>query len=334
MSVAEKPVAAAARRSPRLQLAFSSLVGAVYVLVALWIVFAGLPYVWTAVVPLANEFLSDALLLIATLIVGLGLWFVGRQLERSRRSRVCAGVFIAALSIFVIAWLGVSVIGRFLEERVGGAGGGIVTIAIVVAMAYGVFWAFLRPAFAGWLARLEDGGWFHALPYKPTQGVRVRRSTVLAILVLGICGIITLITHRSLGYERADVTEKIADVVRKLANPNVSAAEQADLTTQRAILEQQLNNWQWTIPFTAEEPRDDVFIPLMFKVHLVVPLILAVALFWVAWRVVNWPIVRGLFDRHRSGDEQGVMDDAPAPRAGHDRRAGDGFLADRVSVRD
>jgi preprotein translocase SecE subunit len=290
MSVAEKPVAAVTRRSPHFQLAFSSLLGALYVLVSLWVVFAGLPYLWGSFVPLANEFLSDALLLIATLVVGLGLWFVGMQLERSHAQHgLRAGVFFAALSIFVIAWLGVSVIGRFLENRDVGAGGAIITIAIVVAMAYGVFWTFLRPGFADWLGRVEDRGWFHALPYKPTQGVRVRRSTVLAILVLGICGIITLITHRSLGYERADVTEKIADIARKLANPNLTATEQVELTAQQGGLEQQLNNWQWTIPFTAEEKGDDVFIPLMFKVHLVAPLVLAVALFWVAWRVVNWP---------------------------------------------
>lgn len=290
MSVAEKPVAQAARRNPRLQLAFASFLGAIYVLVSLWIIFAGLPYAWGAYVPLANVFLSDALLLLATVAVGLALWYVGRELERRHAEHgLRAGVFCALVALFVIGWLGVSVIGRFLEDRVGGAGGAIITIAIVAAMAYGVIWAYMKPGFAVWLGRVENGGWFHALPYKPSQGVRVRRSTVLGIAVLGIFGIITLISHRSLGYERADVTDKIADVDRKLANPDLSAKDQVELAAQKSGLEQQLNNWQWTIPFTAEEPRDDVFIPLMYKVHLVVPLILAVALFWFSWRVVNWP---------------------------------------------
>ena len=290
MSVAEKPVAEAASRSPHLQLAFSSLLGAVYVLVSLWVVFAGLPYLWGTYVPMANEFLSDALLLIATLIVGMGLWYVGSQLEKGQAQHgLRAGVFFAALFIFLIAWLSLNVIGHYLEDRVGGAGGAVITAAVAVALAYGVYWAFMKPAFAGWLQRVEDRGWFHALPYKPTQGVRVRRATVLAILVLGICGIITLITHRSLGYERADVVDNIADLSRKLANPNLPPTEQAAFAAQQAGLQQQLNNWQWSIPFTAEVPRDDLFIPLMFKVHLVVPLILAVALFWLAWRMVNWP---------------------------------------------
>src|SRR5439155_21884504 len=37
-------------------------------------------------------------------------------------------------------------------------------------------------------------------------------------------------------------------------------------------------------------PNIEIFyLPLMFKVHLVIPLILAVGLVWFAWRVVNWP---------------------------------------------
>src|SRR5205085_3280828 len=49
------------------------------------------------------------------------------------------------------------------------------------------------------------------------------------------------------------------------------------------------NNWEWSVPFTADDPANDLFIPLMFKIHLVVPLILLAGLLWMAWRVVNWP---------------------------------------------
>jgi preprotein translocase SecE subunit len=257
MSVAEQPVAEKAPRSPQTQLAMSSLLGAVFVLGSLWVVFGGLPYAWGEYLALANEFLSAALLLIVSILVGCGLWYVGYQLEKKHAVHgVRAGIFFASLLLFLAGWLTLSVIGSFLETRDLGAAGAIVTAAIGLGFAYGIYWIFTRPGFAGWLRSVEDQGWFHALPYKPTQGVRVRRGTVLAVLVLGICGIITLISHHSLGYERA-------------GGPP--------------------NNWEWPIPFTAEEPRDDAFIPLMFKVHLVVPLVLGVGLLWIAWRVVNWP---------------------------------------------
>ena len=47
------------------------------------------------------------------------------------------------------------------------------------------------------------------------------------------------------------------------------------------------NDWFW-----ARSPihtADEMFIPLMFKIHLMMPIVLAVILFWFAWRVVNIP---------------------------------------------
>src|SRR5205807_7175698 len=138
---------------------------------------------------------------IATLAVGLGLWYVGYRLEKAHAQHgLRAGVVFACVFIFLVAWLSLSVIGLFLEERVGGFAGAVVTAAIGLGLAIGVYWLFTTPGFAAWLQRVEDRGWFHALPYKPTQGVRVRRGTVLAILVVGVFGILTLISHRSLGF--------------------------------------------------------------------------------------------------------------------------------------
>jgi preprotein translocase SecE subunit len=257
MSVAEHPVAAKAPRSPHLQLALSSLLGAAYVLGSLWVVFGGLPTLWDEYVPLANEFLSSALLLIAALIVALGLWYVGYQLEKGHvQPGLRAGVFFGALFIYLVGWLTLSVCGSFLETRDLGAAGAIITAAIGLGLVFGIYWIFTKPGFAAWLQRVEERGWLHALPYKPTQGVRVRRGTVLAILVLGLCGIITLLSHHSLGYERP-------------GGPP--------------------NNWEWAIPFTGEDAKDDLYIPLMFKVHLVAPLLLFAGLVWIAWRVTNWP---------------------------------------------
>lgn len=256
-SVAEHPVAETAPRSPHLQLAMSSLMGAVYVLFSLWVILGGLPFFWGEYLAPANEFLSSALLLIVTAVVGIVLWYVGHLLDlKHTQHGLRAGVFFGALAMFVIAWLCLGLIGPFLETRELGLAGAIVTLAIGLGLAYLVYLLFTKPGFAAWLQRSEDRGWFHALPYKPTQGVRVRRSTVLALLVLGVCGIITLISHRTLGYERTGGAP---------------------------------NNWEWTIPFSAEDPKDDMYIPLMYKIHLVVPVLLFVTLLWVAWRVVSWP---------------------------------------------
>jgi preprotein translocase SecE subunit len=57
---------------------------------------------------------------------------------------------------------------------------------------------FVRPGFEEWLATFEEQGWFSAESYKKSQGVRVRRGTIVGILGLAGCGVWTLINHHSL----------------------------------------------------------------------------------------------------------------------------------------
>jgi preprotein translocase SecE subunit len=123
------------------------------------------------------------------------------------------------------------------------------TVGAVVGLLFGAFRLFLMPGFYGMLVAFEEQGWFHATPFKPNQGFKVRRATILGLLILGFCGIATLISHRSLGSDRLAA-----------------------------------NDWYWQIPFT------ELYLPLIHKIHVTVPLILSVLLLWIAWRVVNWPM--------------------------------------------
>jgi preprotein translocase SecE subunit len=258
MSVAEQPATQKAPRSPHVQLALSSLLGAVFLLFSLWVVFGALPYLWDYL-GIANEFLSSALLLIVTALVACGLWYAGYHLEKiNAKHGLRAGAVLASVLIFLVAWLCLSVIGPYLEgdDHSGTVGGLIVTVPLFLGLLFGIVYLFFQPRFAAWLGRVEDRGWFHALPYKPTQGVRVRRGTVLALLVVGASGIYTLVSHQTLGYERVGGTP---------------------------------NNWAWPVPFVSELFGQELIIPLMYKVHVVVPLVLAVTLVWFAWRAVNWP---------------------------------------------
>src|SRR5206468_2788763 len=102
----------------RLQLGFSSLVGGALLLLALWAVFAGLPLVWDEIAGVMNPFLSGALLLIASIVLLVALAYVAFHLDKTHGvPGVRAGVFFAALSLYVVAWLTISVIGNFLEKQ-------------------------------------------------------------------------------------------------------------------------------------------------------------------------------------------------------------------------
>jgi preprotein translocase SecE subunit len=83
------------------------------------------------------------------------------------------------------------------------------TGAIVTGIAGGVLlaaWlrAFTQPYVQRRVVMLEEGGWFHATAYKSNQGVRVRRATIIGILVLVAAGVWTLVSHRTLAKGPAD----------------------------------------------------------------------------------------------------------------------------------
>lgn len=204
-----------------------------------------------------NEFLSGALLLILMIGVGTGIAIFIRQLDRaSAQPGLRAGVVFGALGLYVflglttkLGWaMAPAEADEFNLVNV------VITVLIVAAMGFVLLWLFTRPGFSRWLVRIENQGWFHAISYKGNQGVRVRRGTIIALLAVGVCGIITMVSHGSLGSGRYGA-----------------------------------NNWIWEIPFTTAAGRASLYLPLMHQIHITIPIILALGSLWIAWRVVNWP---------------------------------------------
>jgi preprotein translocase SecE subunit len=110
------------------------------------------------------------------------------------------------------------------------------------------------PGWRNLLETFEAQGWFHGISYKGNQGVRVRRGTIVGILAVGVFGIATMVNNRFFGVERAELA----------------------------------NDWYWTVPFAT--PGQAVqYVYLMFKAHLIMPVVSGVLLIWLAWRIVNVP---------------------------------------------
>jgi len=117
-------------------------------------------------------------------------------LEGTQRG-VRSGTVLGALALFVVFLITLGV-GNLLATR-----DAWIKIAIPALVAggllYGLAWLFIKPAFIQWLGHIEDQGWFHTTPFKANQGLRVRRGTVVALLVLVVCGIYTMLDHRPFG---------------------------------------------------------------------------------------------------------------------------------------
>jgi preprotein translocase SecE subunit len=265
MVVAENPtVVERSPRSAQQQLAVGSVLGGLYVLAGLWLVLGGLPELWHRVMrnaagePVMNEFLSGALLIFIGIVALAGLAYGGYQLLRNNHLHgLRAGIFLAALMLFLSVWIGFS-LGSALERQFAAGVGYVVLALIIGALVAGTVFLFLQPAWARFVEGLDEQGWFTAHPYKASQGIRVRRGTVVGVLTLGICGIITLITHHFFGSDRTGG-----------------------------------NDWNWIVPFsrTAGTGEDFIrYVPLMFNIHMIMPVVLAGLLLWFAWRLVNVPV--------------------------------------------
>jgi preprotein translocase SecE subunit len=271
MSVAETPaVVAPTPRDPQQQLAIGSAIGAMVLLAGLGFVFGGLPWLWNAgwnaMFPPdsdlgKNVFLSAALLIIVDLAVVAGLAYGAYLLlQKYTQPGLRAGIFFFAIYLFasmwVVIWLGSQIEGADFDfEPAVGTG---LLLLILAALLAGALYVFLKvPSWPGFLETVENQGWFHAYSYKASQGVRVRRGTIVGVIAIGVAGLYTLGSNRYFGVEYPATA------------------------TTAAIP----NDWTWPIPFT--EPRAYAY--LMFKMHMIMPIVLGVALLWLAWRIVNFP---------------------------------------------
>lgn len=273
MSVAENPTPAATPEpishepNVQFQFAITSAIGAFALLAGLAMIFSVLPTVWWIgwnslwaenTDLQKNVFLSDALLILLDLIAIGGLCYgayVGLQTQTQpgvRAGMVVMAIFAFA-SLCLVAWLSDLIAREFTDPPVGWT----LLVIILAALLGGTGYLFAKvPGWMSLLESIESQGWFHAVAYKGNQGVRVRRGTIVGALAVGAAAIYTMVTHRYFGAERPDGQGNII-----------------------------LNDWYWIVPYT----NQDKIIPLMYKVHLLMPIVICVLMFWVAWRIVNIP---------------------------------------------
>jgi len=263
MSVSETPSMERTPASAQQQFLITSLVGAVLLLASLWLILAGLPWAWDAgwatvfaenPTLKANGFLSGALLILVELVViGLLCYVAFQGLQKQTHPGARAGIVFYALVIFFALWIGV-LLGASLENQFSDnapLGWGVVAL-VVAAIIAGFGYAILAaPAMYNLLETVENQGWFSGVGYKGSQGVRVRRGTIMGILAIGVSGLVTMAMRKSFGIERAD-------------SPN---------------------DWEWILPFSERL----MYVPLMFKLQITLPILLTILLIWFAWRIVNIP---------------------------------------------
>lgn len=310
-------------QQPLNRLAVGSLLGTAYVLVAFGILYA-LPQAWQTVVasllPEAlDKFGNITLLLLAMLAVAAGLAYLGVALAGSNPPRgLRAGIFCGVVGFLILVLIAAG-IGRLLESSSGLAmGAGLATTAVIgVGLLIAGSLAFFRPGFERWLVRVEEQGWFSAAAYKRSQGQRVRRGTIIGILILAGCGDYTLLSHHSLGTGSGDwgfrlpfvymtrlesvnkaskesVQENLQEVGHWSPDQAASLVNKLPQTVGSFLSRSDAEALGEALRKAGAKEKEVSIQPQLFvllpHVKFTVPLLFAAVALWFAFRIVNLPV--------------------------------------------
>lgn len=229
----------------------ASLVGGVFVLAALGIVFYGIPTLWAMTVgPSLNSSLgglfNGALLFIAQVATVIVLMVIGSRIGGEPPiAGIRGGIFLAISTIFTVFFLARAV-GMIAQSSFGLTNPIALGVFLGAVGGFGLLGLrFLRgKRFTRWAHQFEDAGWFSTFSHKRSQGRTVRRLTMIGLLAVFGAGIQTFIHNQHL-----------------------------------------LGMADWDI----ETPFLPFRVVLLPDAQFTVPLLLIFLSLWFAWRVVNYP---------------------------------------------
>lgn len=211
MSVAVKNTPETSATSLYDRIPIMSLAGLVYLLGSLAIVFMAIPYVWGQLWGSAfgntNSFASATLMGVVMLAAFAGLVALGGHLLGPKAPPgVRAGIFTALVGLLLVVgvtrwfslWVEYYCYHDYLFGTNGSTVGAIVTAIVGGTMLVLFLRWFFRPNTERLLAGFEEQGWFSTTTFKKNQGMRVRRGTILGLLILFGSGVFTLVSHKTL----------------------------------------------------------------------------------------------------------------------------------------
>lgn len=230
----------------------ASLIGAVYVLASIAIVLYAVPALWSQVAGDAfagNDMLEGSLkaLLKIGAIVALawfGLSLMGSNPPKGLRGGIFLVVALVLTTFFIICWIGTSV---------SGTPGQIFTAIVGGALVFASFKLLTSSRGERWMLALEEQGWFSTKSYKRVLGLKVRRLTILGVLLLLGSGV----------YVVSPLGQNL------LPDP-----------------------WTIALPFTQAEGGVDSgpkIITILTDAKWTITILLAALVFWFASRLVNVP---------------------------------------------
>ncbi|MEZ6141972.1 MAG: preprotein translocase subunit SecE [Zavarzinella sp.] len=257
----------------------ASFLGALFVIAAFGLILRGIPYVWetsieTSLINATNSFVSNGLLVVTQIAGLIGLIVIGSRIGTgtSALKGIRGGIFLMISTFFTLFFCIKAI---YLNSTIGLKFYPIVCIIFNMAIVLLVAQMFRTGRFSRWAVNIEDGGWFHTTTYKRTQGHRIRRMTILGLLIVGISGLFAMGNHNLLPSNSTVV---------------VDGKEVSDRMGDWVVGGTLLKLDESTPPAERKSrPRVQGGLSVLPDLKLTVPLILFAGMVWFAWRLVNQP---------------------------------------------
>jgi preprotein translocase SecE subunit len=303
MAVAVQPTPEPkAPKQPQQQMGLvtASIVGAVFVLAAAALILNGIPWLWesgvdNAIKQASNSFVSNTLRVLIQVLSVIGLIYLGARLHGNRPATGSrGGMFFMIAVAFVVFFAGKALFGAATR---GFNFGNILWMLVLVFILFLMFQFFRTGRFTQWSVALDQGGWFDVHTHKRTQGLKVRRLTILGILLLTGTGVWTLMMHNYLPGNatvklpnNTEVSNRMGDWVvggTKLEPVTVPPAAKAEATDEEKAA-REAEREQARLENRAR-PRIEGGVTLLPDLNFTIPLVLIAVTLWFAWRAVNYP---------------------------------------------
>lgn len=176
--------------SPPANRTAASFLGAVYVAAAVAVVFYAIPAAWAQYVAphtAGNRLLDAGEWLVQAAAAVVLVWFGRKLLGSNPPKGVHGGIFL------VISWaIAIFFLVRAVALNTDGPVGMGFTGAVALLLLFLAFKNLTGPTGERWSVGLEEQGWFSTASYKRSLGQKVRRLTMLGIILLGGSGVYSL----------------------------------------------------------------------------------------------------------------------------------------------
>ena len=189
--------------NPRLRLALTSLFVGLFVLGGLAVAIFLVPALVERAMPrppagqpdpfTVTRWLSQIVLQVVSAV---GITWLGTRLAGSNPPRGLRGGVFLVVSVLIAVFFITRAIGLNLEE----SGFGLpITLVVLGALLAASYFFLTSPRAERWMHAIEDQGWLSAHGYKKSQGIRMRRYTLIGILLIGGSGVYSLVAQQPLG---------------------------------------------------------------------------------------------------------------------------------------